>query len=717
MRRWPYALANFILPGGGVMSDNAIQAPSNGQAVPAPIDSPVATQAVIDSLADATALLNQQGEILYTNRSWKNFAARNGADAATSSGVGLNYLEICRRNGATEAADGIAAILRGEVPAFQLEYPCHAPKNKRWFRLSVTPMQSANGGALVSHVDITHHKQLNAELEQHRHHLETMVAERTEQLDAANRALRKLAQMRSEFLANMSHEIRTPLNAVLGFAQTGVRDNAGRKAQLNFRRILDSGQHLLGIINDILDYSKIEAGKLLVEQIPFLLVDVIDRVTTLTAERAREKGLGFQVSLPPQLPRVVQGDPQRLGQILLNLLANAIKFTHNGQVSLTLEYADEQGVFRVSDTGIGMSQEQLSRLFSAFEQADSSTTRRFGGTGLGLAISQRLSDSMGGTITVHSEPGQGSVFELRLPLPISHQPPTQTTPNLYAPPVCEKRPQPRLSGLRTLVAEDTEINRFVLEDMLVPEGVALSFVENGQQAVDWVSEHGAGCLDLVLMDIQMPVMDGHEATRRLRAMAPQLPVIGLTARALAEERAQSLAAGMVLHLSKPVDSESLIAAILQHAARPPQSPDAPVTSLASPSTAGQSSEASLIDWVALQQSYNGRQSTIDKLLDLVRHGHVDTPSRLREALSRQDYQALGALAHILKGSMSHIQAHSICDLAGRTERAIRDLRPENLPQITKLGEELAQQMDTLLAQVIKSRTTQETPTQESHDLS
>jgi signal transduction histidine kinase/CheY-like chemotaxis protein/HPt (histidine-containing phosphotransfer) domain-containing protein len=674
------------------MSDSTMQQAPSRPAPHAASGACISIQAVIDSLADSVALINQRGEILCTNQRWQQFAAQNGADDATRNGAGLNYLDVCRRGGVKEIADGIAAVLAGELPGFTFEYPCHSVSSKRWFRLSATPLQGADGCALLSHVDITEHKQLNAELERHRDHLEAMVAERTQQLDEANRALRKLAQTRSDFLANMSHEIRTPLNAVLGFAQTGVRDNAGRKAQINFRRILDSGQHLLGIINDILDFSKIEAGKLLIEEIPFRLVDVIDRATTLTTEWAREKKLDFQVSLGPDLPEVVTGDPQRLGQILLNLLSNSIKFTDTGKVSLSVSCDGDQGIFRVTDSGIGMTQEQIGRLFAAFEQADSSTTRRFGGTGLGLAISQRLTMTMGGSLTAHSQLGSGSTFELRLPLPASQEAPTQTTPDLYAPPATEKRPLPRLNGLRILVAEDTEINRFVLDDMLTPEGASLTFVDNGQKAVNWVGTHGADSLDLILMDIQMPIMDGHEATRRLQQIAPELPVIGLTARALAEERAQSLAAGMVQHLSKPVDGESLVAAILHYALRQPL-PLAAEASTSPPT-------ASLIDWEALTQSFSGRQPAINRLLDMAEQGHAETPARIRDTVCNHDHQALASLAHILKGSMGHMQARSVCELAAKTEVAAR----AGDADCFSLAEMLASEMDALLAQLRRRKT-------------
>jgi CheY-like chemotaxis protein len=345
-----------------------------------------------------------------------------------------------------------------------------------------------------------------------------------------------------------------------------------------------------------------------------------------------------------------------------------------------------------------MTEEHMARLFSAFEQADSSTTRRFGGSGLGLAISQRLSQTMGGTLSAQSRLGVGSSFVLRLPLPLSEEAPTQMTPDLYAPPQTETRPLPRLNGLRILVAEDTEINRFVLEDMLAPEGVSLVFADNGQVAVDWVTTHGAESLDLVLMDIQMPIMDGHEATRRLHQLAPNLPVVGLTARALAEERAQSLAAGMVQHLNKPVDSESLVATILHHALRQPSAiePDAASRQSGSGST-------SLIDWEALTRSFSGRQSAINRLLDMAEQGHAETPACIRDTLYRNDHQALASLAHMLKGSLGHIQAHGVCDTAARTEAAARAGDPECFA----LAETLARQMETLLVQLRQRKIAQE----------
>jgi CheY-like chemotaxis protein/anti-sigma regulatory factor (Ser/Thr protein kinase) len=276
---------------------------------------------------------------------------------------------------------------------------------------------------------------------------------------------------------------------------------------------------------------------------------------SFVAGLAKQKRLTYELEVASGLPGWLNGDAQRLQQILLNLLTNAIKFTRQGGVQLQIEPEGGHIVFKVTDTGIGMSAEQVARLFQPFEQADSSTTRKFGGTGLGLAISRNLAQLMGGEITVESAPGKGSAFALRLPLiaveaPLSaHVQPSAST-------------EKRLAGLKLLAAEDVAVNRLVLEDLLLYEGAQVIFAENGQQALDKLEEAGVDAFDAVLMDVQMPVMDGLEATRRIREIAPLLPVIGLTAHALEEERDKCLEAGMVAHVTKPIDIDLLVAAIL-----------------------------------------------------------------------------------------------------------------------------------------------------------
>ena len=401
-------------------------------------------------------------------------------------------------------------------------------------------------GAVVSFIDIRQRKALDAARDQ------------------ALAQAEHLARVKSEFLANMSHEIRTPLNGVLGLAQIGMRDSAGRgKASETFTKIVQSGQLLLGIINDILDFSKIEAGKLRIESVPIELIVVIRDVATLMHERARAKGLTFKIKKAPNLPEACLGDSLRIGQILLNLLSNAIKFTESGSVTLAVAREGDTLVFSISDTGIGMTPEQIERLFHPFEQADGSTTRRFGGTGLGLAITQRLLQLMGGSIKVDSTHGVGSCFEVRLPC-VATSKPVQTPVSL--PSLTKALP---LAGLNILVAEDNEVNQEVILDILTSDGAHVTLASNGREAVEQVERDGGDAFDLVLMDIQMPEMGGHEATRRILELAPSLPIVGQTAHAFAEEKQACLDSGMVAHIAKPLDPDALAKLILRHARNRP----------------------------------------------------------------------------------------------------------------------------------------------------
>ncbi|MGO9443616.1 MAG: PAS domain S-box protein [Thiobacillaceae bacterium] len=393
---------------------------------------------------------------------------------------------------------------------------------------------------------------------EHQANLEELVATRTFELEAARIEAERLARVKSDFLANMSHEIRTPLNAVLGFAQIGQRDSKAGESREYFHRITDSGRLLLGIINDVLDFSKIEAGKLSVESQPFRLSPAIGTAASFVAEAATQKGLDYSVDAAPDLPEWVRGDAQRLQQILVNLLSNAVKFCSHGEVRLRVARDGDDIYFKVVDTGIGMSAEQISRLFNPFEQADGSTTRKYGGTGLGLAISQTLAGMMGGEIAVESAPDVGSAFTLRLPLPAA-------VPGIEAHAGTPAETVPRLADLRILAAEDVEVNQVILEEILGYEGAHVVLADNGQQALGRLEEAGLTAFDVVLMDVQMPVMDGHEAARRMREMSPNLPIIGLTAHALAEEREKCLAAGMVDCTTKPIDIDTLVTVIRKYA--------------------------------------------------------------------------------------------------------------------------------------------------------
>ena len=504
---------------------------------------------------------------------------------------------------------------------------------------------------------------------------------------------------KSAFLANMSHEIRTPLNAVLGLARIGARENGDREAGQTFQRILLSGEHLLGVINDILDFSKIEAGKLSTESKPFALAPLIADVVDLLASRASEKGLVLDLRSATTLPEWVLGDAMRIRQILVNLLSNAIKFTDHGRVEVSIVPAAEEICFLVRDEGIGMDAEQVSRLFRPFEQADTSTTRRFGGTGLGLAISMNLASLMGGGISVVSQVGRGSTFELRLPLPQAHAPIDTATPAVLDDLAMT------LAGYRILAADDIEVNRLILEDTLLQAGGSCVLVENGQQALDLVNANSEQ-FDVVLMDVQMPVMDGHEATRRITALVPDLPVIGLTAHALNEERDKCLAAGMVDHVTKPIDPVVLVTSIRRWArkregVRSSNEPEAPIT----PAIGGSQSQPvptaeiglehhPMLDLVALGQRFR-KPELVERILRSFLTHNGDSPALLKRHAAEADYPGLLILAHGLKGVLGNLCSTALQQRAAALEIACR--REEG--DIVALAAQLAEGIEELQAEL------------------
>lgn len=384
-------------------------------------------------------------------------------------------------------------------------------------------------------------------------------------------------ETKSRFLAHMSHEVRTPMTGILGMAQLVLRGPLEAQQRNYVQMIETSAESLLGILNDILDFSKVEAGKLQLERAPFDLRSLIERVMQLVEVAAQEKGLTLLVDYPDALERIYLGDNLRLMQVLTNLLSNAVKFTPAGEVCLRVRQpAPGRLRLEVQDTGIGMTPDEQGRLFAAFSQADTSTTRRYGGTGLGLAISQQLIRLMDGRIEVTSEPGQGSCFSVEIeavacPPGSGHEPRVQAAAQWVA----KSQPQfheqpPALAGHSLLLVEDNLINREILLGFLRNSGLLIETADNGQQALDSCA---AKAFDLILMDVQMPIMDGYEATRRLRAMGVKAPIIALTANAFAEDVARSLAAGMNAHLSKPISAQNLFAILGQYL----RTADEPVT--------------------------------------------------------------------------------------------------------------------------------------------
>ena len=358
---------------------------------------------------------------------------------------------------------------------------------------------------------------------------------------------------KSTFLATMSHEIRTPLNGVLGMAQAMAADPLDPIQRRRLNVVRQSGEALLGILNDILDISKIKAGKLDLEEIEFDLGELATNTQSNFASLASEKGLSLVLDID-KARGLYRGDPARLRQILSNLISNALKFTEAGEIRVAITHADGQLSIVVSDTGVGISQDSLSALFSMFTQADSSTTRRFGGTGLGLAICRELAELMGGSIEATSEPGRGSTFTVVLPIEWVGE-----TAQGVASGAVQPVPPRAMDPIRILAAEDNGVNRMVLKTLLEQAGQELLIVENGAEAVAaWRSEPW----DVVLMDVQMPVMDGPTATRTIRRLEaadgrPRTPIVGLTANAMAHQIVEYRAAGMDAVVTKPIQVREL----------------------------------------------------------------------------------------------------------------------------------------------------------------
>jgi two-component system sensor histidine kinase/response regulator len=417
--------------------------------------------------------------------------------------------------------------------------------------------------------DITEKKRIAAELARHRDHLEELVRQRTAALAESAKAAEAASVAKSAFLANMSHEIRTPMNAILGMTSLLQRAGASPVQAERLQKIQTAGDHLLDVINDILDISRIESGKLQLEETALDPAAIADQAAAILAEQAREKGLSIAVTERPPAALLL-GDPTRLQQALLNYVGNAVKFTERGAISLRVRVVEESDQtvllrFEVEDSGIGIDPQARQRLFSIFEQADNSTTRKYGGTGLGLAITRRLAELMGGTAGVDSQPGVGSTFwftaRLRRAGPASTARATAPASN------AEQRLRDEFAGRRILLVEDDAMNREIATLLLNQAGLDTDPAEDGDIAVELAKDRNYA---LILMDMQMPVMGGIESTRQIRAMehCRRIPIIAITANAFAEDKERCLAAGMDDFIAKPFNPDVLYATILKWLAAP-----------------------------------------------------------------------------------------------------------------------------------------------------
>ncbi len=661
-------LASFIVFSIFFFSRRGTITPS--QAVPSRV------QSALDTLAEGLLIVDPKGQIMLANEAFGGFL-----DQPADSLQGKNTSELNWRDehGSPLQKDHfpwMRAISSGEVQKsepLQLE-----TGNGKILHLQVScsPVMAENGkptGALVSFDDISELRRKEAELEKSR-----------AEAEAANRA-------KSAFLANMSHEIRTPMNAILGFTEILKRGYVhNQKENLRYLDIINSsGQSLLELINDILDLSKVESGKMEMEISRIQPYKIVYEAIQVLALRANEKGIRLDYDVIGEIPEYIESDPTRLRQMIINLVGNAIKFTEQGGVRVVCRYDDSDEapkmVFAISDTGIGMTAEQLENIFNPFVQADSSTTRRFGGTGLGLTISKRFAEALGGDISVSSEPGRGSTFTVTIATgqlsDVRFISPDEIE---LAAAADEEQVVSKwvLPAARVLVVDDGAENRELVRFLLEEAGLVVDEAENGRKALERVrTQH----YELILMDVQMPEMDGFTATRHMRESGLETPIIALTANAMKGFEQECLAAGYSGYFSKPIDVDRFMekmASLLggRQITIPRETVDAPASRpspTAPPNTTVRRKKNKPPIYPEFPVQSDKLEAIAAKFIPRVR----SQVEEMQSAWKKRDLDHLADLAHWLKGAGGTVGFKVFHDPAAKLEKAAKSQSEAEIPRL------------------------------------
>ncbi|WP_174425278.1 response regulator [Cupriavidus basilensis] len=635
-----------------------------------------------------------------------NRAYEEGLGVAPGAAVGCRVWDIIPNRRIAQISRNMhALVLASGFPQSQQVHTTSPPDGEeRIFRVVKFPVPGPDDAGIVGVgtvvVDITKQEHTRQALEVLTNTLEARVEERTLQLTAAREVAESAARVKAKFLANMSHEIRTPLNAIIGMSYLALNGERADKLDLYLVRIGASARHLLGIVNDILDFSKIEAEKLTIDAREFCLSELLDRVTGLFWETAEAKGIAMSIFTSPAIPLRLVGDPLRVGQILINFLSNALKFTDRGEVCLrvreTLVRDSHIGLcFEVEDTGVGIAPEALPELFTPFQQLDSAMNRRFEGTGLGLVISKKLAELMGGRVLARSQAGVGSIFSFEVSLEIAGAdraaaPGSGLSHTAMAPSDCRSLAGPAwqaLHGRRVLLVEDNPINQEVARDLLELVGMDVHVACDGQRALVALKEHA---FDIVLMDIHMPGMDGIETTGAIRhgLGLHALPVLALTANAMSADRIRCIEGGMNDHISKPIDAQAMfrtIAAWLPPVAAPSDAPRGPagaaraVTARARPQASAVTQALKGVpglDAAAGIKLLFGREDLYINLARRVCAERADVVTLIHEAIGAGDFGQASLHVHGMKAVLGMLGAAELAQVCSVLDRGLQDDRAD-----------------------------------------